>query len=205
MKGVLCSAGALFGNGVYFGDDSGKIDQVQNQHQLHLTGLGLSASCSSKSCFIRFTMHCFTIHLELMSSWRALRHGVALCASTEDTSWQERNVPPPECLAAQYCDIDEEYNKSSLLHQSLYPGNSNPRSNHPFSCHAHRTTFGLPLRASLNDWFSYACLKWHTGLILASSKCVQSMAIKLTPGPPPGTLATSSMHWSVPARCRATL
>mmetsp|Transcript_33632 Transcript_33632/g.76888 ORF Transcript_33632/g.76888 Transcript_33632/m.76888 type:complete len:141 (+) Transcript_33632:116-538(+) len=27
MKGVPCSAGARFGNGVYFGDNSGKMDQ----------------------------------------------------------------------------------------------------------------------------------------------------------------------------------
>ena len=37
MKDVVpCSAGAMFGKGTYFGDDSGKIDQVQNQHRLCL-------------------------------------------------------------------------------------------------------------------------------------------------------------------------
>jgi len=33
MKGVPCSAGAIFGKGAYFGDNSGKIDQVQKEHQ----------------------------------------------------------------------------------------------------------------------------------------------------------------------------
>ena len=81
MKGVVsCRVGAMFGKGTYFGDNSGKIDQVQNDYQFCVKIL---------ICFFIdvFLFHIAT-HLSVMPSCQASTHGVALRGPAKDKSRQ---------------------------------------------------------------------------------------------------------------------